>query len=353
MLVLLFLIMSFFFVGCNDKPVDTNNQRTPREYQWTIDTVAYPGSVQTIMQSIWGSSPNDVYIVGHNDRGFGQMFHFNGSSWTPVSLNFGAIDLGDVFGFAPNDVWAVGERIFRNVVDDPYFIDSSLIIHYDGVKWSDYKVGRGRRLRSLWGTNKDNVWFGGNNGTLFHYNGINIKEDLIFNFTYHSGESKYNYYSFTGNLDNKTYVLMNIERQNEPTRYSIFERKNQTWDIFDDSSYLVKSSIWLNSSGSLVATGYETKIKEGSIWKTFPQEDSIITTSVNGNADNNIFLVGYSNNSALKSEILHYDGNNWHRYNNLLLSNVIPHDLIVFQNEVFVVCETYTFPAKTIILHGK
>jgi len=90
--------------------------KSPREYTWTIDTLAYPNSFQTSMRDIWGSSANDVYVVGHNDQAFGKMWHYDGSRWEPVRLhileggplpNIGS--LSAIYGFSANDIWAVGE----------------------------------------------------------------------------------------------------------------------------------------------------------------------------------------------------------------------------------------------------
>lgn len=76
-LSILFLMLQ---MSCKEKIVGPEF-KDPRTYTWIIDTLAYPGSFQTSMQDIWGSSPNDVYVVGHNDRGFGKMFHFDGKQW--------------------------------------------------------------------------------------------------------------------------------------------------------------------------------------------------------------------------------------------------------------------------------
>lgn len=358
MLVLLLLMMLFFFVGCNDKPVDSNSPKSPREYRWTIDTVAYPGSLQTIMRSIWGSSPNDVYIVGHNDRGYGQMFHFNGSSWTPVSLNFGAIDLEDVYGFSSNNVWAVGAKLFINsdsvLFPNRYIIDSSLIIHFDGLKWNEIKLGRGRSLRTLWGNNPNDIWFGGDNGILFHFNGMKVSEDSIPQYPFHYGNSKYGYYSSTGNFNNEVYMMIFISNGSLPPTTVIFKKGNTNiWENVPHNYTSGPSRIWKHPSGNIVGTGRQVKINESNTWRTIFSVDSIFTTALSGIDGNNLFLIGFSNYSRLLSHIFHFNGTNWLRFDNLLLSYVIPHDILVFQNEVFIVCETYSFPAKTIILHGK
>ena len=84
----LIILLAIILSGCRKSPVEPVIPKDPRTYTWTIDTLSYPGSAQTIMQSIWGSSPSDVYVVGHNDGGYGKMYHFDGKMWTPVVLYF-------------------------------------------------------------------------------------------------------------------------------------------------------------------------------------------------------------------------------------------------------------------------
>ena len=81
----------FFGLCCKDDPTKPPDEiiKKPREYTWTIDTLSYPGSMQTNMQDIWASSPANVYVVGRNERGYGKMYHFNDISWTDVKLSTG------------------------------------------------------------------------------------------------------------------------------------------------------------------------------------------------------------------------------------------------------------------------
>lgn len=85
-----FLFVSIILItisfGCKS-PSGPDVLKNPREYTWTIDTLAYPGSFQTNMNDIWASSPSDVYVVGHNSDGFRKMYHFNGNTWKPIGLN--------------------------------------------------------------------------------------------------------------------------------------------------------------------------------------------------------------------------------------------------------------------------
>jgi hypothetical protein len=148
---------ALFVYSCKNKPTQPDDNTTKpgkRDYTWTIDTLSYPGSMQTLMRDIWASSPTNVYVVGHNDQpGPGTMFRYDGKSWKTTRFHVadggtvsGPVSLSAIYGFGPNDIYAVGERIYDNP-NPPYgFLDSSLIIHYDGVKWEDVKLKMGRML---------------------------------------------------------------------------------------------------------------------------------------------------------------------------------------------------------------
>src|SRR4030042_6127344 len=86
--------------------------KDPREMTWTVDTLRYPESVQTLMFSIWASSPSDVWICGHNSSSRGSLWHFDGISWNEINLyediEQGALSLDCVWGIDENNIWIVG-----------------------------------------------------------------------------------------------------------------------------------------------------------------------------------------------------------------------------------------------------
>ncbi len=103
-----------------------------------------PLSTSGTVNAIWADNPNDIWAVGST------IAHFDGISWTeetptsPVSLN-------GVYGFAPIDIFAAGE---------------STIIHYDGSAWSEMSVPAvdNLQLMDVWGSSPNDVYAVGGSG---------------------------------------------------------------------------------------------------------------------------------------------------------------------------------------------
>ncbi len=117
----LLVIISFSLLTCGNNgtaPPTDGVLPGKRDYVWNIDTIAYPGSYQTNMQSMWAASANNIYIVGRNDQNRGKMYHYDGVRWTPVHLTAtdggtisGPIDLSAIYGLSDSSIWAVGDRL--------------------------------------------------------------------------------------------------------------------------------------------------------------------------------------------------------------------------------------------------
>ena len=98
-----------------------------------------PSTGKRAFNPIWGSGPSDVWAVGYyggdsaSTGAFGTVAHFDGTTWSPSTLpaDAGPIPTGantyglhGVWGSGPNDVWIVG--------------DSGTLRHYDGSGWTDF-----------------------------------------------------------------------------------------------------------------------------------------------------------------------------------------------------------------------
>ncbi len=89
---------------------------------WTRDAV--PGTPPTF-RAIWGFANDDIWVVGDS----GSIFHWNGAVWAsvaePAGLN-GNYDYRGVFGCWPDSLWAIGTNM----------IGGNVIIRWDGMVWT-------------------------------------------------------------------------------------------------------------------------------------------------------------------------------------------------------------------------
>jgi hypothetical protein len=91
------------------------------------------------LMSLWGTGSNDIWVVGF----LGRMFHFDGTSWSPV----GAVttkDLYSIWGTASNNIWAVGKK--------------GTILHWNGTSWSVATSPTTQDLYGIMGTDASHIW---------------------------------------------------------------------------------------------------------------------------------------------------------------------------------------------------
>jgi len=90
-------IGNIFLVGRTGKIVRCNIKATPPII------ITYNPITDIDLFDVWGSSPNDVYAVGW----YGMIFHFDGNTWSQMDSGVGS-DLLGVWGKSGGDVFAVG-----------------------------------------------------------------------------------------------------------------------------------------------------------------------------------------------------------------------------------------------------
>jgi len=344
----------FFSMCCKNEPTKPPDEiiKNPREYVWTVDTLTYPGSMQVYMKSIWASSPANVYVVGHNeDPGPGTMFHYDGIKWSTAHFHSadggtisGAVDLFSVYGFGPNDVYAVGEHIFDNPAPPPNFLDSSLIIHFDGVQWREIQIPRMRGLVSVWGVNSQDVWAAGYYGSLYHFDGLwhRVLLDTTLSFGNIFGLSSTDIYTACARILDK-------DNQRDSTQYFMYHFNGSSWSPID-SSYefpgYSQERFGFNLWGTTINiySAYQKVYKKtGSSWT------SILNTglpfySIFGTDDNNILVGGYGN------QIYHFNGTDWFQFKQLSDATKFCTSIWCNDKEAFIVSGD---GSKTWIFHGK
>src|SRR5512146_97749 len=85
-------------LSCNSG-VEVHN--SPREYKWTVSTIADKDGGQIELTSIWGSSSTNIFVSGRVSWG-PPILQFNGFGWVGVPLpsqDYG--DMHEIIGFSP------------------------------------------------------------------------------------------------------------------------------------------------------------------------------------------------------------------------------------------------------------
>lgn len=144
-------------VNDNDNTPAGNPTPNPADGTWAL---AFDASNVGALSGVWGSGPNDVFVVGGRTSQ-GEIYHFDGTTWRAMDVPSVSL-LVWVYGFGPNDVYAVGL--------------AGGAVHYDGTSWKKLSTGTGEELWGIWGASPNDIWIvGGTVGTgdpvLMHYDG--------------------------------------------------------------------------------------------------------------------------------------------------------------------------------------
>ena len=179
--ILFIIIFIFFIVACSDS-TGGEDYKPATDFSWKIDTLKY-GPIQTLMESIYWINSNSIYLAGFCSDSRGSIFHYDGTNWeyVPYHTNSGGtisgvVEFAYVFGFGVNDIWFAGYELSSGV-------KKPLVVHFDGNIWVKVPIiglgSRGQSIHNIYGAFPSDIWFAGENGQLYHWNGADIRvEDL-------------------------------------------------------------------------------------------------------------------------------------------------------------------------------
>lgn len=336
--VVIFLLLVSY--GCKS-PTAPESKLSSRNYSWTVDTLAYPGSFQTVMYTIWGAKSNNMWVAGHNDRGWGRMYHYDGNIWTPIDLsNVPSSVYYSFLGLSADNIYLAGEAFYMS--SDGKMSDSSIVLHYDGSRWSTSLLNQGRMLFSTTGSSND-IYTAGYDRTLFHYDGSKwIKEDL--NFYIPSGYENF----ATSILKRKdSSVLMLYQgSQGANTIYYFLEYKNSSWikiDSFSNVSGRFKwgSKLWESLGGTTYSVNPLFFKLNATQWQQVLSDNNLYT-AVGGTEDNNVFIAGQA--------VMQFNGSDWYEFKDISFKYGIAESIYCFSNEVFIL---FSDGNKSYVIMGK
>lgn len=328
------IIILHVYISCDttDSPLPPDPKIT-LEYDWEVNNLVNPHGYGVIPWSMWGSSPTDVWAVGFNLAGQGEMFHYNGVSWQRVTPNLGFnYELLSIYGFGTTEVYAVGSEI----IIDTTLRTKSLILKYNGTSWQTENIIKGSGLSFLHGYDSNNIWACGIEGALYKKDG-NLWQKISFDEKYDLGPI---WVAPSG------YVFMMYEYYDYPitadTAMFYFSKYNSSaWNILD-------SCRLVNIDG--IPTGYKFAergmigISENHIYSAgiaglfeFNGSDNSLVywadyyyRDIKKNNGGNVFVVG-------DHGTIHYSINNqWKHIGDYSRYVVDFYSIMPFENEIFI-----------------
>ena len=336
--------------------------KDPREMIWTVDTLSYPGSSQTLMTSIWASSPTEIWICGHNDRSKGNIWKYDGTIWDNIPLfdfiTSSPLDIKYVFGSDSNNIYVVGARLSSNPSPPPNFLSASFIVEHNGLDWIEQPIDGNSLLQSVYGNSANNIWVCGHDGLIFHYDGISWIKDTIYA-PYTKG-SNFQLNSIAVHNE-KTYVLGNLfDEINIQDVYYFFEGDIGNWVLLDSMRTSADNStlkwgvgrLYASPWGKLYSTGWGVFEWDGNEWnKIIPFfGNSNPIRWMDGISEDNMILVGDFGSAY------YWDGTDLYPIEGINSYPNGPLYTAVWYNgyETFIVGNLLdSYPQKTIVFHGK
>ena len=237
LIFVLIIILNTVHCDTTEPPVD-NLQPGRRDYVWTVDTLNIPFNV---LESIWGFSPSDIWVIGKGGDLAKTIYHFNGSAWKTDGISRN-VNPRTIWGFSANDIWIGGANTFW---------------HYDGNYWKEhtYFTIPGYTycgIEDVWGDNPNNIYAVGyaeNNegfsGLVMHYDGTNWTQS---NFPM---LERYNFDRIRKGENTNYYILgIRVEQFGEDT-LKIFEL------VSNSLNEIYKGYTYVDSGGSFEQIGKE------------------------------------------------------------------------------------------------
>lgn len=330
--IILFLT-ALFIVGCDSTSPPPNGGNEKKEFIWSEEKI--PGGEAVVPTGIWGSSPNDLWVVGWKESQKGTILHFGGEKWEDVTPELGLSDIYYcIYGFSPQNIYVGGYKWF--FIDDKIYL-SAIILHYDGTSWTVEvdDVRNNGTIRSIHGNSSENIWAAGDRGTIYQYNGVNWQRK-DYPDTMHttsimclSNEQTY----FLNEYNN--YPINSGWKRLYFTKYS-----NNGWEHIDscklvqDKNYnytgyrFGDKSIWGESIDKLFTSGIAIFKFRSTGWETETWGDYKFN-DLKGSSWRNVFAV------ANHGTIHHFNGETWVAIDNYSKTIVDFYAVMPFEKSVF------------------
>jgi hypothetical protein len=356
------LAIIFLNLSCKEKPTEQTKEDfkpSKRDYTWTVDTLFYVLGGQVLLQSIWGSSPSNVYAVGHDAHGgIATMWHYDGKKWATVKLippyggNIpGPFDLKAIYGFDSTNIYAVGSRIYQTFsTKPPYFLDSSFIIHFDGKVWNEINIKRSKgELTKINASSSLNIWCSGNPDYIYNFNGIEWKLDSIPFYNKDSIAYTMNNSAILISSTGNPITISQIHNNNNGSfEYKFYKKNNSHWQAIDSFTNIDVPKWGINTlgkdnDGNIYSGGDAIYQLRGDSWsQLFHPQYPIV--KLWGTSKTNIFAL------SILGFVYHFNGIDWAELAIPSNKNIDFHGVWGTNDEIFLSASDGN---KTYMFHGK
>ena len=225
--------------------------------------------------ALWVFAEDDVWLGGRS------IWHFDGADWTETPLPIDPAIVLDFWGFAPDDLWAIGgEHAFR----------------WNGAAWSEVPATTGVSLNALtvvWGASSTDIWVANSdNSRLYHWDGVAWTRTTLQFVVAHAiwGSSSTDIW-LTG-ISNAYHYNGATWTEHEPTGFVDVGRARGLWGFGENDVWAV------GGSDDVVHW-------DGATWAAAQGDDFGNYQDVWGPSADNVFAVGSH------GDVAHYDGNTW------------------------------------------
>lgn len=283
------LLLPIFVCACSSKdPVEP----TPRPTNPTWKIVSSPTSND--LYAIWGNGPDNVFAVGD----LGVVIHYDGIKWSEMPTPTGARLLG-VWGSGPDDVYAVGLN--------------EAVIRYNGVGWTPIPMGDSDDFVDVWGASNADVFIATCTGTVRFFDGTGWRPMTIGNnacshiwgakrdFVFATGVGFHFYNGIEWDPELWVGPAMNDISGTSTTDITavgsggnVRHFDGSTWSAQTSPTIVTLNGVWSRLSNDVYAVGDEGKIIRfnGTEWTSFPALTTAKLYAVWGSSGTNVWVVG-------------------------------------------------------------
>ncbi|MBN1670081.1 MAG: VCBS repeat-containing protein [Kiritimatiellae bacterium] len=248
--------------------------------------------------AVWGSGKDDVFVLDQWGGWTAAIAHFDGREWR-IHATMDLYECGewrDIWGSGPNDVYVVGYEEFDECDPD------AVIFHFDGNAWTRVLYGGYGEISAVWGRGSNDVYAVADGARLLHYDGRDWARMTVGD----SGQQPARIRGVTGT--GVSLLVVGSGGSGEPT---VWEYNGTLWNktMMSDGSGL--SAGWAGEGGGAFVVGESglLAVRDGGRWAT---HTATLTDKplcgVWGTSESDVYAVG---GVSGQGAILHYDGTAW------------------------------------------